>query len=263
MFIDTHAHLMFDQFKGEVPDVLQRAHAAGVTKIINVGCSIEASKEAFKQVGEYNARYKIDLFATLGLHPYDASDFSDKLLDEWARMIEVAGGSTGGKIVGIGEIGLDYFKAPVPHDIQKKAFRGQLQFASQMKLPVIIHDREADEDCLEILEEFPDLKVVFHCYASTLEFAKRLWAKGYYTSFTGIITYPKSDELRKVVSACPEGQFMIETDCPYLAPQSVRGERNEPAHVVEVAKEVAKLKDLTVEDAGKISGENAKIFFGL
>jgi len=263
MLIDTHAHLMFDQFKGEVPEVLQSASAAGVTKIINVGCSVEASKEAFKQVEKFNHRYEIELFAALGLHPYDASDLSDNLLDEWARMIEVAGGSEGGRIVAIGEIGLDYFKAPVPHDIQKDAFRGQLQFASQMKLPVIVHNREADEDCLEILSEFPDLKVVFHCYASSLEFAKRLWEKGYYTSFTGIITYPKSDELRQVVSACPEGQFMIETDCPYLAPQQVRGERNEPAHVSYVAKMVAKLKGLTFEDAGKISSENANMFFGL
>ena len=259
MFTDTHVHLMFEQFEGEVPEVLRRASEAGVGRVINVGCSKKASKQAFAQIEEHTHKYGVEMFSTVGLHPYDASELDEHLLKEWERMIAVADG----RIVAVGEIGLDYFKAPVPHDIQKKAFRGQLEFAAKMGLPVIVHDREADEDCLEILDGFPDLKVVFHCYASSLEFAQKLWSRGYYTSFTGIITYPKSDELREVVKECPADRFMVETDCPYLAPQKYRGERNEPAYVVAVARAVAELRGLSLENAEVVLEANTKKFFGI
>jgi len=265
MLIDTHAHLMFEQFEGKVPEVLQRAKAAGVERIINVGCSVKACKDGFAQVQEFNFKHGVELYSTLGLHPYDASEVSEDLLKQWEKMLLVSNDSNASRrgIVAIGEIGLDYFKAPVPHDVQKAAFVRQLEFARYAGLPVIVHNREADEDCFEILEGFDDLKIVFHCYGSSLEFARRLWKKGYYTSFTGIITYPKTEELQEVVKECPLGRFMIETDCPYLAPQKYRGSVNEPAYVSEVAEKVAELKGLTIEDAGKISSENAKIFYGL
>ena len=259
MVIDTHAHLMFDQFRGEVPGVFERAVEAGVEKIINVGCSVESSRQAVEMLDEYDGRNGVSLYATLGLHPYDVLDLSDELLGEWEGMIE----KHGSKIVAVGEIGLDYFKAKISHDDQQKGFRGQIEFAEKVGLPVIIHNREADEDTFEILREFPDVKAVFHCYGSSLDFARKLWNHGYFTSFTGVITYPGAEELRDVVRECPDWAFMVETDCPFLAPQVHRGGRNEPSYVVEVLKEVARVRRLEFGEAEVLQEKNVKEFYGI
>jgi TatD DNase family protein len=259
MIIDTHAHLMFDQFKGKVPEILARAKEAGVGKIINIGCSAESSAQAAMLVEKFDGREGVELYATLGLHPYDAMELSDDLLAKWEEWIR----DPGAKIVAIGEIGLDYFKAKVSHEDQKRAFRGQLKFAKAVGLPVVVHNREADEDTMEILQEFPDLKVVFHCYGSDLEFARRLWDKGYYTSFTGVITYPNAGVLRDVVSEAPDWTLMVETDCPFLAPQVHRGETNEPSYVVEVLKEIARLRGVSFEEMESLQERNVKEFYGI
>lgn len=258
MIIDTHAHLMFDQFKGKEAEVLKRAADAGVKKIINVGCSLKASKQAYEMLEKYDGVGGVSLYASLGLHPYDVLDLSDELLDEWAGWI-----AKEKRIVAIGEIGLDYFKATVPKDTQKEAFIKQLEFAVRVGLPVIIHNREADDDTFEILSEFPKARCVFHCYGSDLEFAQKLWAAGYATSFTGVITYPKADNLREVVAACPDSKFMVETDCPFLAPQSKRGECNEPAYVPEVLKEIAKIIGRDLAEIEALQEENVKRFYGV
>ena len=258
MIIDTHAHLMFDQFKGKEADVLKRAYGAGVGKIINVGCSLKASKQAYEMLAKYDGVGGVSLYASLGLHPYDVLDLSDELLDEWAEWI-----AKEKRIVAIGEIGLDYFKATVPKEKQKEAFIKQLEFAVRVGLPVIIHNREADDDTFEILREFPKARCVFHCYGSNLKFAQKLWAAGYMTSFTGVITYPKADSLREVVAACPDGMFMVETDCPFLAPQKVRGSVNEPAYVVEVLEAVAKIRGKDLKEIEGLQERNAKEFYGV
>lgn len=255
---------MFDQFKGEVPAVLKRAGEAGVRKIINVGCSVEASERAVEMISEYDGQAEVSLYATLGLHPYDAMDVSDDLLDGWEELIkEDSERDDGRKIVAIGEIGLDYFKAKVSKEDQKKGFRRQLEFAARMGLPVIVHNREADDDTFGILREFPDVKAVFHCYGSSLEFARKLWESGYYTSFTGVITYPNARDLHEVVRECPDWTVMVETDCPFLAPQSVRGERNEPSYVVDVLKEVAGLKGREFGEIEKLQEVNVKELYGI
>jgi len=258
MIIDTHAHLMFDQFKGKEADISKRASDAGVGKIINVGCSLKASKQAYEMLAKYDGVGGVSLYASLGLHPYDVLDLSDELLDEWAGWI-----AEEKRIVAIGEIGLDYFKATVPKEKQKEAFVKQLEFAVRVGLPVIIHNREADDDTFEILREFPKARCVFHCYGSNLKFAQKLWAAGYMTSFTGVITYPKADSLREVVAACPDEMFMVETDCPFLAPQSRRGECNEPAYVVEVAETVAKIRGKDLKEIEELQERNAKKFYGI
>lgn len=253
MIIDTHAHLMFDKFKGEVDQVVERAKAVGVEKIINVGCTVKDAIRSHEMSLEYE-----ELYATLGLHPYDALDASDELMEKWEKLIK-----ENKKIVAIGECGLDYAKADVPKEDQKKAFRMQLKLAQKVGLPVIIHNREADEDTMEILEEF-DVDAVFHCYSSNIEFARKLWYKGYFTSFTGVVTYPSAEDLLKVVEEAPMDKFMVETDCPFLAPQTHRGERNEPSYVVEVVEKIAEIKKLTPEDIARISTENAEeLFFRL
>ena len=260
MLIDSHAHIMFSEFEEDREEVLKRAREAGLERIVNVGCGVESSELAMKMAQEDKTGF---LYATLGLHPYEALMVNDELLEKWEKWILEKR-----KIVAIGEIGLDYFKAKVGHEEQKEAFRKQLLLAQKTGLPVIVHNREADEDCLEILEEFAEksvpghrLEVVFHCYGSNLEFARKVWAAGYMTSFTGIITYPNAQNLREVVKAVPLDKFMVETDCPYLAPQAYRGKRNEPAYVVETAKMIAEVKGMEFEEVAKISIRNTKKFF--
>lgn len=250
MIIDTHAHLMFDKFEGEVDKVIERAKTAGVDRIINIGCT---AKDAIKS-HEMSLKYP-ELYATLGLHPYDAMDATEELMAQWEKLI-----AENQKIVAIGECGLDYAKSEVPKEDQKKAFRMQLELATKVELPVIIHNREADEDTLKILEDF-NVKAVFHCYSSKVEFARQIWYKGYFTSFTGVVTYPNAEDLVKVVEEVPMDRFMVETDCPYLAPQSKRGERNEPSFVVEVLEKVAEIKRASVEEVSRISTENAEELF--
>lgn len=269
MIIDTHAHLMFSEFKDDLGNVLAAARAAGVEKIVNVGCSVESSRQAV-EMAKSNIVGGDFLYATLGLHPYDALDATDELMGKWEKLVLEDRGSGRKKIAAIGEIGLDYFKAKIGHDEQKKAFRKQLKLAAKVGLPVIVHNREADEDCLEILKEFlgggvsgdqNSLKVVFHCFGSNLEFARKVWAAGFMTSFTGVITYPGAKDLREVVRNVPMDKFMVETDCPYLAPQCYRGKRNEPAYVVEVAKMIAELKGMKFDEVVKIAMINTKNFF--
>lgn len=250
MFIDTHAHLTFPEFEGDLKEVLQRAKKAGVEKIICVGCDLKSDDAVLKLADKYGF-----IYATLGMHPYEAEKVDKELMKKWMEIIR-----NNKKVVAIGECGLDYFKGKVPKDIQKEAFRLQLNIAEMFDLPVIVHNREADEESLEVLKEYR-VRAVFHCYGSNLEFAQKVWKAGYMTSFTGIITYPNTANLREVVKACPLDKFMVETDCPYLAPQVNRGKRNEPGYVAEVAEKIAEIKELLPEKIAEISTKNASGFF--
>jgi len=272
MLIDTHAHLMFKEFEEDLEDVLAKAKEAGVEKIVNIGCDVKSSEAAVKMSSEYE-----NLYATLGLHPYDAALATEDLMEDFKKLI-----SENKKIVAIGECGLDYFKAEVPKDVQKSAFRLQIALARNTGIPLIVHCREAYDDTLEILDEefgWSDekdgggcangdvgcgvVRVVFHCYSGTLEFAEKLWKRGIFTSFTGIVTYPNAKDVQEVAKNVPMDLFMVETDCPYLAPQMYRGNRNEPSYVVEVAKKIAELKNISFEEVVKISTKNSEDFFGL
>lgn len=254
--IDTHAHLMFPEFEEDRAQVVERAREAGLTAVINVGCGREASMKSLEMAdGKF-------LFPSVGLHPYDAEDVSEDLMREWESLLK-ARSHDNKRVVAIGETGLDYFKSKVDPEKQKKSFRMHLELAQHLDLPVIVHNRGSDQDVLSLLREFPNVRAVFHCFGSSLDFARVLWASGYLTSFTGIITYPSAQDLRKVVAEAPKDLFMVETDCPYLAPQSHRGERNEPSYVVEVVEKVAELKAISFEDSAALSTSNAKSFFGL
>ena len=259
MLIDTHAHIMFPEFDEDREAVIQRARDAGLKAIINVGCGAGPSAKSVEMAdGEF-------LYATVGLHPYDALDLSDELMGEWEKLIvEDSQDSTRlRRVVAIGETGLDYFKGTVDPEKQKESFRAHLELAKKTALPIIVHNRSADEDSLELLLQFLEVKAVFHCYGSSLDFARRVWAAGYFTSFTGIITYPNAADLREVVKEAPLDQFMVETDCPYLAPQAYRGKRNEPAYVTEVAKMIAEVKGLSYEEVVALATANTEKFFSL
>lgn len=271
---------MFPDFDEDREEVIHRARAAGLEKIVNVGCGKDSSELSVKMAREDKNGF---LYATVGLHPYDALDVNDELLAEWEKWIVADKEGDVRKIIAIGETGLDYFKSKVDPEKQKFSFKKHLELAVKMGLPVIVHNRSADEDCLSLLQEFggdgdmykklvqecgcdavnmvEPVKAVFHCYGSSLEFAHKVWEAGFLTSFTGIITYPSAKELREVVGNVPLDKFMVETDCPYLAPQAYRGKRNEPSYIVETAKMIAEVKGLSMGELEEIVMKNTNKFF--
>lgn len=249
--IDTHAHLMFKDFAKDLSDVLKRAKEAHVTEIVNAGCSVKDSQASFEMCQKYP-----QLYGTLGVHPYDSADVTDKLM---AKFFDQAKANK--KIVAIGECGLDYHRPNSKIEDQKRAFRMQLVIARELHLPVVIHSREAPEDTMMILKEFPNLQAVYHCYPYDLDYARELWDIGVLTSFTGVVTYPTADDARWVIYNAPLDRIMIETDCPFLTPQSKRGKRNEPAYVKEVLEQIAEVKGFSVSDVEKAVTETSREFF--
>lgn len=250
MLIDTHCHIQFKSLINEVEKVIERANKANVKKMIVVGCDIESIKKGL-ELAEKNE----GIFTTVGLHPQDSKKLTDEM---WKQFKDLAKHE---KVVAIGETGLDYFKEYSPKDIQIKVLKMHIELSKECGKPLIIHNRDSDEECLRILQENEVKDAVFHCFGSNTEFARKVWMAGYFTSFTGTITYPKAHNLREVVEECPLDAIMIETDCPFLAPQKYRGKTNEPAYVVEVANEIAHVKNMRFEEIASITTKNAEDFF--
>lgn len=260
LLIDAHAHLHVKEFDKDRENVIKRAQAAGVSKIINVGFDIEGNFQALALAKKYNF-----IFAAMGIHPHLASEYSDEVA---AKILQTVKREE--KIVAIGETGLDYFKNFQPADLQQKVFREQLRLAQKLDLPVIIHCRNAYKDLFKILEEEKITRAVMHCFTGTSVEAQEALGRGYYIGFTAIITYPKAQALQEVVKICPIDRILIETDCPFLAPQDERGKRNEPALLPTTYKKIVQLKSkvYTLEkSSGEASGlhqilyENTKLFF--
>lgn len=258
MFIDTHAHLDFPEFKPDLEQVIQRAQNVGVRKIINVACDLKTCGTVANLTKKYDF-----IYSTLGLHPYESRFATPELMNKFFEQVKADRASGSKKIVAIGECGLDYFKAKISHEEQIRAFKLQLDLALKLDLPVIIHSRDSESDVLEILKEFPGVRFVFHCYGGNIENAGKILDAGGMISFTGIITYPKAENVRDVAIYTPLDRIMSETDCPYLAPQKYRGQRNEPAYVVEVVKEIGRIKNLPLEKIESALQKNAEEFFGI
>ncbi len=231
MLIDTHAHLDFNKFDSDREEVIQRALDAGVEKMICPGVDPVSSERCVKLAKEYDC-----IEAMAGVHPSDANKWSD---DFGQKIVDYA---KAGEIVAVGEIGLDYFRMRHPEDVQKRVFREQLSIAKELGLPVCVHMRVSAGDVFDLLVESGLEQVTLHCFNEDLDFAEKCWARGWTLGFGGPITYPKNDDLRRVVAEAPEGQFVLETDCPFLPPQNHRGERNEPSYLVEIAKEVERIR---------------------
>lgn len=261
--MDTHAHLDDPRFSEDLDGVVGRAKEAGLKSILTVGCW---KKDAgFGPVLEVLRRYDL-LWLALGVHPHEAKDAVEGgPWDEIRKIANEKGAGGKGRLVAIGETGLDYHYGHSPREAQKKVFARQIALARELNLPIIVHSREADEDTLDILraEGASDTGGVFHCFSGTKETAKAALDMGFLLSFTGVVTFPKAEALREVVKAVPIEKTLIETDCPYLAPASVRGKRNEPSFVVETAREIARIKGLSLEDVGRITTLNAEELFGL
>jgi TatD DNase family protein len=253
MLIDTHAHLQMSKYEDDRDAVIARAAEAGVDFIINVGIDLPSCREAVKLAEEHE-----NLYAAVGVHPHDARTLDDNTLDALRDLARHP------KVVAIGETGLDYYRDLSPRPIQRSAFKRLLSLAEEVNLPVIIHDREAHRDILEILDPYSArVRGVMHCFSGDKDFADKCIHKGLYISFTGTVTYPNSQQLREVAAHVPSDRFFVETDCPYLTPQFKRGKRNEPAYVKAVAKKIAEIRRTTFPEIARVTTENAKAFFGL
>ncbi|MDP4000183.1 MAG: TatD family hydrolase [bacterium] len=267
--VDTHAHLDFDQFAEDRGQVLARATAAGVTRLINVGTSLAASERCIELATAHE-----NVWAAAGVHPSESGELvaEDGTVkpDAAARLRKLAHHE---RVVAIGEIGFDLFRDTNPsEELQLAAFHAQGEIAQEAGLPVIIHLRAATEPALDTLvghvcaaaadpsRRHPG---VAHCYTGGLADAKRLLQAGYYISFTAPITYPKNYALREVVKAVPLEKIMVETDCPFLPPPALRGQRNEPAYVVKTAKKIAELKGISLEEVADATTANAERLFGI
>jgi TatD DNase family protein len=255
--VDSHAHLEFPQFDEDRAAMLERARAAGITTLLAIGSGTGPDRlnAAIPFAEEHDW-----IYATVGIHPHEAQLATE---EHFARLDELARHP---KVIGWGEMGLDYYYDHSPRDVQQRVFRRQLGQARAAKLPIIIHCRDAWADTLEIIDHdwrSSGLGGVLHCFTGTLEDARRGLDMGFMISFAGNVTYPKMQHLRDIARELPLDRLLTETDSPFLPPQGFRGKRNEPAHVVEVAKALASVRDLGQEEIAATTAENFRRFFGI
>ncbi len=254
MLIDTHAHLEMREFSDDREDVIKRAREAGVEYIVTIGTTVESSRDAVMLADKYDF-----IYAAVGIHPHEVKDILHPAYDILRHFAKHK------KVVAYGEIGLDYHYEHSPRSDQKRKFRDMLREAREVDLPVIIHDRDAHEDTLRILSEewSPDLGGVMHCFSGDLDMANKVIEMGFSISVAGPVTFPKAGALREVIRQIPIEHMLIETDSPYLAPQPMRGKRNEPAYVRHTAEAIAVIKSLSFDDVARITSFNAMQLFGI
>ena len=248
MLFDTHAHLDSGAFRRDLPDILARLPGQGIGLLMNPGCDLPSSQAACAL-----ARENPWICAAVGLHPDAADQISPAVVDTLAQLVK-----DNPKVKAIGEIGLDYHYEDVPRQQQQACFRQQLALAQELGLPVIIHQREAAQDTLDILGEFPQVTGVFHCYAGSAEMAVQLTRRGWYIGFTGVITFKNARKLVETALAIPLDRMVIETDCPYMAPEPFRGKRNDPGYLYRMAQRLGELRGLSQEEMEQITMENGK-----
>jgi TatD DNase family protein len=259
MFVDSHAHIDGTEFDSDRENVIQRARDAGVSAILNIGTGDPhgGTLERAVELAEAHA----DIYTAIGIHPHDARLFDDK-----AEQLIIKLKTQSSRVIAWGEIGLDFHYDNSPRDVQMKVFQRQLQLAGEANLPVIIHTREAEAETIETLKSHGaggSPRGIMHCFSGSSWLAQQAIDLGFYLSFSGILTFKKAEELRAIAKQVPLDRLLIETDCPFLAPVPYRGKRNEPAHVVEVARCLANLHEKTIEEMGQITSENFASLFNL
>ncbi|MGM7724488.1 TatD family hydrolase [Metabacillus sp. Hm71] len=254
MLFDTHAHLNAVQYEEDIVEVIQRAKAENVTHIVVVGFDKETITKAMELTNQYDM-----IYAAVGWHPVDAIDMTDEDL-AWIKEL-----TSHPKVVAIGEMGLDYYWDKSPKDVQKEVFRKQIQLAKEVQLPIIIHNRDATEDVVKILNEEKASEVggIMHCFTGSLEVAKQCMDMNFYLSFGGPVTFKNAKKPKEVVKEIPMERLLIETDCPYLTPHPFRGKRNEPSYVKYVAEQIAELRGISIEEVATKTSDNAKKLFGI
>lgn len=249
--IDSHCHLTYPQLYDQLSDVLSRAHAAGVTRMITIGTSLADGQKAIEL-----CKMHPSVRCAVGIHPHHSSEAA---ADDVVRLRQLANEKV---MLALGEMGLDYHYDFAPRPVQKQVFLQQLQLARELKMPIVIHCREAIDDCLAILDDFGEVPCLFHCFTGTMDEARRLVERGYHLGFTGVVTFNRSEELRQIAKFVPQDHFLVETDAPYLSPEPFRKQRvNEPSLVVHTAAMVAKVRGMSLPELDQITTENTFRFF--
>ncbi len=254
MFIDSHAHLFYPNFNGEVEQVIERAKSAGVNYILVPGTDLATSKKAIDLAEQFDMVY-----AAVGVHPHDTTEWDDSFLEKLEEF------SKHPKVVAIGEIGLDYYYDFAPKDIQNVAFKAQIDLAIKVNLPIIVHNRESNEDIMNIVRSYKgtNLRGQFHCFAGTSEDAEELISMGHFVSFTGNITFKKADNIRETLKKVKLDKLLLETDSPFMTPVPYRGKRNEPSNIPLIAEKIAKIHEVGLDDVARITNYNAYRLFGI
>lgn len=261
--VDTHAHLDFSQFDEDRDQVIERASKQGVTRVVTVGFNLNSSRQAVSLTDTYP-----NVWACVGVHPHEASQVSAHVIDDLRDLGEHP------KVVGIGEIGLDYHRDQSPRDVQREVFKRELALAAEVGKPVVVHDRDAHEDVMAIIGAWAESLCassahlqsplgVVHCYSGDLVMAEQLFELGFYISVAGPVTFQNAHRLQHLVGCVPLERLLIETDCPFLSPHPYRGKRNEPANVKLIAQRIAEIKGVSLVRVSQTTTENARRLFGL
>ncbi len=248
MLFDTHAHLDDRAFDDDREALLASLPNRGLALVMDPGCSLASSRRAAELAGQYDY-----IYAAVGSHPDAASEVNEEVIGEYRRLCR-----QNPKIKAIGEIGLDYHYEQIPRRIQQRAFRMQMALAAELGLPVIVHERDAHADGMAIVAEFPQVRGVFHCYSGSREMADWLIDRGWYIGFTGVLTFKNARRAVEVAAGIPLQRLVLETDCPYMAPEPFRGRRNDPGYLCHTARRLAQIRGMPLEELQRVTLENGK-----
>ena len=248
MLFDTHAHMDDHAFDPDREELLRALPGKGIGLLMNPGCSLASSRNAVALADRYDY-----IYAAVGSHPDAADEVNDAVLEQYRALCK---GNP--KVRAIGEIGLDYHYEDAPRSVQQQAFRAQMALAAELDLPVIVHEREAHEDAMAILREFPTVRGVFHCYSGSAEMARQLVNLGWYIGFTGVLTFKNARKAVETAESIPLERIVLETDCPYMAPTPFRGSRNDPGYLYRMAERLAEIRGLPLEEIHRITMENGR-----
>ena len=253
MLFDTHAHMNDPAFDADREEVLLSLKDKGVEFMMNVGCCRESSRDCVAMAEKYPFVY-----ASVGTHPDAADEVTEDVLEEYRQLV-----AAHPKVRAIGEIGLDYYYETIPRQIQQQAFRMQMELARELKMPVIVHERNAHDDGMRIAKEFKDVTGVFHCYSGSAEMARQLVDMGWYIGFTGVLTFKNARKAVETAQRIPLDRIVLETDCPFMAPEPFRGKRNDPGYLYRMAERLAEIRGISVEEVHTATMDNAKRLYRL
>ena len=247
MLFDTHAHLNDPAFDPDRAELLSGLPNQGIELVLNAGCSLKSSYDCIALAEHYPF-----IYASVGSHPDAADEVNEAVIEEYRKLCKHD------RVKAIGEIGLDYYYEDIPREIQLRAFRMQMELARETGMPVIIHERDAHQDGMTVVKEFPTVTGVFHCYSGSAEMARQLVNLGWYIGFTGVLTFKNARKAVETASSIPLEQIVLETDCPFMAPEPFRGKRNDPGYLYRMAEKLAELRGISVDEVHSITTANAK-----
>lgn len=252
MLFDTHAHLNDEAFHADREELIASLPQKKITPVMNPGCNLEDSKKGIALAEKYDFVY-----CAVGSHPDSADEVNESVIEEYRDLCRHP------KVKAIGEIGLDYHYEDIPRQLQKKAFIMQMELAKETGLPVIVHERDAHEDGLAIVKSFPTVQGVFHCFSGSAELARQLVDLGWYIGFTGVLTFKNARRAIEAAAAIPLERIVLETDCPYMAPEPYRGRRNDPTYLYRMAEKLGEIRGISAEEAAAITAQNGKRLYSI